>query len=95
MNQIHPNYYGIRALANETAIFVSPNGIDAGWANTNNRDVDFVDQILTEVLSNLCVDEKQIFSTGFSYGGAMSYALACARASKRQNLVCRLPSDLV
>src|SRR5690606_26127758 len=31
------------------------------------------------VENDLCVDTTQLFSVGFSYGGAMSYALACAR----------------
>ena len=28
--------------------------------------------------STLCIDQKRIFSTGFSYGGMMSFALGCA-----------------
>ncbi|KAF5317980.1 hypothetical protein D9619_012070 [Psilocybe cf. subviscida] len=79
MNDVAPGYYGLRALAGETAIFVAPNGIDSGWANTNNRDNTFVDSILSEVKSNLCVDEKQVFATGWSYGGSMSYNLACSK----------------
>ncbi|PPR04239.1 hypothetical protein CVT24_013322 [Panaeolus cyanescens] len=79
MNQVPPGYYGLRALAGETAIFVAPNGFDNGWANTNDRDVQFVDQIVSEVKNNLCVDEKQLFATGFSYGGGMSFSLACSR----------------
>ncbi|RXW21574.1 hypothetical protein EST38_g4267 [Candolleomyces aberdarensis] len=81
MTNVAPAYYGLRDLANETAIFVAPNGIDNGWANTNDRDLNFVDQLLTELQNTLCVDEKQIFSTGFSYGGGMSYSLACSRAN--------------
>ncbi|RXW23315.1 hypothetical protein EST38_g2551 [Candolleomyces aberdarensis] len=81
MNNVAPGYYGLRDLARESAIFVAPNGIDNGWANTNNRDTTFVDQILTELQNNLCVDEKQIFATGFSYGGGMSYSLACSHAN--------------
>ncbi|KAF9057896.1 fungal cellulose binding domain-containing protein [Panaeolus papilionaceus] len=81
MNNVAPGYYGLRALAQETAIFVAPNGLDAGWANTNNRDTQLVDQIISEVQNGLCVDEKQIFATGFSYGGGMSYNIACSRAN--------------
>lgn len=79
MNNVAPGYYGLRDLAKETAIFVAPNGIDNGWANTGDRDNQFVDQILSEVQNGLCVDQKQIFSTGFSYGGGMSYNLACSK----------------
>jgi cellulase/cellobiase CelA1 len=31
--------------------------------------------------ADLCVDTTQRFATGFSWGGGMSYALACARAN--------------
>ena len=34
------------------------------------------------VEANACVNTNLRFSTGFSYGGAMSYELACARPDK-------------
>jgi|SRR3569833_278447 len=83
-------YYGLAALANSSAIFVSPNGQAEpessrfpgamGWINTDGEDVRFVDALLDTLLNDLCVDTNLIFSTGFSYGAAISYALACARA---------------
>ncbi|KFA61236.1 hypothetical protein S40285_08871 [Stachybotrys chlorohalonatus IBT 40285] len=79
MNTVAPGYYGLRALAAESAIFVAPDGLNAGWANSNGADVTFVDQILNEVQNGLCVDTARRFATGFSYGGAMSNAVACAR----------------
>lgn len=82
MNNVSPAFYGLRALAGESAIFVAPNGINAGWANSGGSDLAFVDQILNEVQNSLCVDTSQRFATGFSYGGAMSYALACDRPSE-------------
>ena len=82
MNNVAPGYYGLRDLAGESAIFVAPNGLNNGWWNEGGADVTFVDQILNQVQNELCVDETQRFSTGFSFGGAMSYALACARPSE-------------
>ncbi|KAM0323170.1 hypothetical protein ACHAQA_009020 [Verticillium albo-atrum] len=79
MGNVAPGYYGLRALAQESTIFVAPNGLNAGWGNGGGADVTFVDQILAQVQDSLCVDETQRFATGFSFGGAMSYALACAR----------------
>jgi len=73
-------YYGLWDLAEGSTIFVAPEGIDAGWANSGGRDVALTDAILDEVLGDLCIDTTRIFSTGFSYGAGMSYALACARA---------------
>lgn len=72
-------YYGLKALANNSTIFIAPQGIDAGWANTNGRDLVFTDDILNQVKTDLCIDTTRIFSVGFSYGGGMGYALACDR----------------
>jgi len=72
-------YYGLEKLANNSAIFVSPNGLNNGWANPGGSDVAFVDDMLKTVENDLCIDEKQRYSTGFSYGGGMSFSLACSR----------------
>jgi poly(3-hydroxybutyrate) depolymerase len=76
------SYYGLRRLSDNAGngtIFVAPQGINNGWANTNGQDVTFVDDMLRQIEAGLCVDTTQVFSAGFSYGGAMTYALACAR----------------
>ncbi|GAB3805775.1 hypothetical protein GCM10027605_32430 [Micromonospora zhanjiangensis] len=75
------SYYGIRALSNNSAIFVAPQGNGNGWANPNGQDLTFVDDMVRQIENALCVDTTQLFSMGFSYGGGMSYAIACARAS--------------
>jgi poly(3-hydroxybutyrate) depolymerase len=73
------SYYGLRALANNSTIFVAPQGINNGWANSGGQDVTFVDDMLSQFKAGLCIDTTQVFAMGFSYGGAMTYALACAR----------------
>jgi poly(3-hydroxybutyrate) depolymerase len=76
------SYYGLRRLADNAGngtIFVAPQGINNGWANSGGQDVTFVDDMLRQLEGGLCVDTTQVFSAGFSYGGAMTYALACAR----------------
>ena len=75
------DYYGLGALSNNNAIFVAPQGLDNGWANTGGRDVTFTDDMVSRITNDLCVDTTQLFSLGFSYGGGMSYALACARSN--------------
>ena len=78
------SYYGLRRLAdsaNNSAIFVAPQGNGNGWANPGGQDVTFVDDMIRRIENDLCVDTAQRFALGFSYGGAMSYALACARAT--------------
>jgi len=73
-------YYGLEKRAAGSAIFVAPEGIDMGWANTNGRDIAFLKAMLTLFNSKLCVDQQRIFSTGFSYGGMMSDAIGCEMA---------------
>ncbi len=72
-------FYGLWDLAEGSTIFVAPEGVGNGWANTSGRDVQFTDAMIELFQNELCIDTKRIFATGFSYGGGMSYALACAR----------------
>jgi len=72
-------YYGLQPLSNNSTIFVAPQGIDNGWANTGGRDLTLVDDLTRLIEGGLCVDTTQLFALGWSYGGAMSYAIACAR----------------
>lgn len=74
-------YYGLAALANESTIFVAPDGLNKGWANQNGEDITFLDTVRKQVEDDLCVNEKLRFSLGFSYGGAMSFSLACSKAN--------------
>ncbi|MER5373332.1 cellulose binding domain-containing protein [Streptomyces sp. NPDC002553] len=74
-------YYGLQRLANNSAVFVAPQGLNNGWANNGGEDVALVDDIMRRIESDLCVDTTQRFALGFSYGAAMSYALACSRAT--------------
>ncbi|MCX7726360.1 MAG: prolyl oligopeptidase family serine peptidase [Chitinispirillaceae bacterium] len=75
-------YYGLEALAKGKAIFVVPQGLKdgqyTGFSNPNGRDVKFFKAMLDYFNENLCIDQKRIFSTGFSFGGMMSFALGCA-----------------
>ncbi|MDQ0682234.1 poly(3-hydroxybutyrate) depolymerase [Streptomyces achromogenes] len=74
-------YYGLQRLANNSTVFVAPQGLNNGWGNAGGEDVTLVDDILRRIEADLCVDTTQRFALGFSYGAAMSYALACSRAT--------------
>nr|WP_245577510.1 cellulose binding domain-containing protein [Actinoplanes globisporus] len=78
-NVVSGGYYGLQQLSNNSAILVAPQGIDNGWANTGNRDLTLVDNLTSLIEGDLCVDTSQLFALGWSYGGSMSYAVACAR----------------
>ncbi|MEH1129033.1 cellulose binding domain-containing protein [Micromonospora sp. CPCC 206061] len=75
------SYYGQLEQSNNTAILVAPQGLGNGWGNSGGEDVTFVDDMIRLIDADLCVDTTQRFATGFSWGGGMSYALACARAN--------------
>ncbi|XXH04589.1 hypothetical protein Hte_011006 [Hypoxylon texense] len=73
-------WYGLPDQMNDTvsAIYIAPDGLNNGWANTGGEDVGFLQKVMEAVEGDLCVDQSLRFSTGFSYGAAMSYALACS-----------------
>jgi predicted esterase len=58
----------------------------AGWWHVGGKygesDIDFIDKILDATDAELCVDTNRRFSTGFSFGGVISYSLACLRSDK-------------
>lgn len=86
-------YYGLLPLSNNTTIFVAPNGqlngapcagtgngqTSCGWPNPSNSDIALADAVVAQIEENFCVDTNRIFATGWSFGGAMSYEMACAR----------------
>jgi len=49
---------------------------------SNSDDVGFVDALLTDLDTRVCVDPRRTFATGFSNGGFFSYRLACERAGR-------------
>jgi len=70
--------------AGDRAIFAYPDGLTTAGASAWNLtaagpDVAFVDAILRDVEARFCVDTRSVFAAGFSYGGWMVNALACAR----------------
>ena len=73
-------HFGLQKLSNNGAIFVAPDGLNAGWYNNNGEDLTFVDDMVKLIEDNYCVDTTHLFTNGFSFGGMMTYAIACARA---------------
>lgn len=89
--------YGMGDLTDDQTIFVVPQGLvnaggGAGWANPNNRDVNFTDEMLAAISADLCIDTSRVFTTGFSYGAGMSVALACVRPEKFRAAVVYAPA---
>jgi len=73
------NYFTLATLDGKNTIFVAPDAAN-GAGSWSKSDVELTDAILAQLEGDLCIDTSRIFATGFSFGGAMSIALACTRA---------------
>lgn len=76
-------YYGLLGASEGEAILVSPEGLDfggngLGWGNEGGQDLAFLRAMMERFDSELCFDHSRVFSTGFSFGGMMSNAVACS-----------------
>lgn len=76
-------YYGLLGASEGEAILVSPEGLDfggngLGWGNENGQDIAFLNAMMERFDAELCFDHNRVFSTGFSFGGMMSNAVACS-----------------
>lgn len=72
-----PSYFGLFDLSNNSTIFVAPSASGGIWSLST--DLPFVDQILTAVEADLCIDTSRVEIEGFSQGAAMVWNLACQR----------------
>ena len=77
-------YWGLQRESKNGAIFVAPEWSGSGWGT---GDLSFTDDMVKAISTNYCVDMSDIVTSGFSYGGGMSHALACSRANTNTNPV--------
>ena len=77
-------YWGLQRESKNGAIFVAPEWSGGGWGT---GDLAFTDDMVKTISTNYCVDMSNIITSGFSYGGGMSHALACSRANTTTNSV--------
>jgi poly(3-hydroxybutyrate) depolymerase len=81
-------YMNVEAPAAGQAIFIYPEGLvvndgATGWELSNESDdLTFVDTLLAQYESELCIDEKRVFATGHSFGGCMSNTVGCYRGTE-------------
>lgn len=73
------NYFTLATLDSKNTIFAAPDAAN-GAGSWSKSDVELTDAILAQLEGDLCIDRTRIFATGFSFGGAMSLAIACTRA---------------
>ncbi|HET7543081.1 MAG TPA: hypothetical protein VFK05_24580 [Polyangiaceae bacterium] len=79
MSVANRNYFTLATLDSKNTIFVAPDAAN-GAGSWSKSDVELTDAILAQLEGDLCIDKSRIFASGFSFGGAMSIALACTRA---------------
>ena len=73
----------VEPAANDAAIFVYPDGLNQTWDTDDwvdpNKDVPFIDALVSTIQSAYCTDTKRLFVTGISRGAYMSNQLGCWR----------------
>jgi polyhydroxybutyrate depolymerase len=71
-------YFGIESEAKGGAIFVAPQAQSGGFGS---QDLPFVDAMVTQFQSQLCIDKSRIFAVGFSMGAMMTITIGCNRST--------------
>ncbi len=77
-------YWGLQRESKNGAIIVAPEWSGGVWGT---GDLSFTDDMVKAISTNYCVDMSNIITSGFSYGGGMTHALACSRANTNTNSV--------
>jgi poly(3-hydroxybutyrate) depolymerase len=80
---VNDGFNGLKPLANNTVVFATADGLNGsnsetggtGWWNVNGGDMKLLQAMLDKINAGLCIDQTRIFSTGFSFGGMMSYTV--------------------
>lgn len=80
----------LKSLENRDVIYILPEGLKRFWAdksgafreNENNKDVQYVQEILKETSKNYSVDQNKIFFAGYSRGASFIFRLACELPEK-------------
>lgn len=83
---------GLSALSDEKGFIACyPDGLHRTWnageccgkASSNNvNDVQFIAQLIDQLLADFAIDPKRVYITGMSNGGFMCYRLACELSDK-------------
>lgn len=72
--------------ANNNYISVHPQGRTYEetqfWVTSDERDADFINGLVDDLIETLPVDPQRIFLTGFSSGGIMAWKLACEHSDR-------------
>jgi poly(3-hydroxybutyrate) depolymerase len=87
-DEVRRTYFYLEPAVGDGAMIIYPDGLSVdggstGWdLEPEGIDVEFFDAMLEAASQNYCVDRARVFSTGYSFGGMFSYALACSRGDQ-------------
>lgn len=79
---LEDEYYNLQGAVGNEAILVYPNALPSGsGVNQWNYDVDidFFDDLMTDLESSVCFDIRQVFAAGHSSGAGITHELGCLR----------------
>lgn len=64
-------------------LLLAPNGLGKSWSfwRSPSEDVPFVEAMIDDAAKRFAIDRKRIYVSGFSYGAAMAWRLACERGA--------------
>ena len=74
----------VAGAAKEAGVMLlAPNGRGKSWSfwNSPSRDVPFVEAMIEDAAKRFPIDRERIYVSGFSYGAAMAWRLACERGA--------------
>ncbi len=78
------NNHKISGATRENGVLLlAPNGLGKSWDfwRSPSNDVPFVERIIEDARHRFSIDRKRLYVSGFSYGGAMAWRLACERGA--------------
>ena len=69
---------GFKQLADgENYVYLAPSGLSNMWDSVGDTDEKFIRDLVTSVAANGCIDQRRVYATGCSNGGAFSFLLMC------------------
>lgn len=70
-----------RAASANGMLLIAPDGLGKSWNfwTGDLRDVEFADAVIADAARRWPIDRARVMVSGFSYGGAMAWRVACAR----------------
>jgi len=82
-NNVVNNHKIAGATRKTGVLLLAPNGLGKSWSfwRAPSTDVPFVEAMIDDAAKRFAIDRKRIYVSGFSYGAAMTWRLACEKGA--------------